>query len=78
MVKNTSAMKISTISAIICWRCTGVHLLPVNQANQTSTPPSTTTINISARLISPPSANAPLPAAHISHATGNTPSTAHR
>jgi len=69
-------MKISAISAIICWRCTGVQRVPVNQANHTSTPPSTTIINISARLISPPSANAPLAAAHISAATGTTPSTA--
>ncbi|MNN12075.1 hypothetical protein D3C81_1250560 [compost metagenome] len=65
-------MKINTISAIICWRCSGVHWVPVNQANHSSTPPSTTIINISARLISPPSANAPLAAAHIKAATGNT------
>ncbi len=69
-------MKISAISAIICWRCTGVQRVPVNQANHSSTPPSTTTISISARLISPPRAKAPLAAAHISAATGSTPAMA--
>src|SRR6476469_6779679 len=70
-VKNTRHIAISTISEIIWWRCTGVHCVAMNQKNQPSTTAITTIISARASETSPPSENAPLATAHISHATGS-------
>ena len=75
-VKNARHMRISAISASIWRRCTGLHWVAMNQRNHVITTASTSSIKASASENSPPSANAPLAAAHISQATGSTPSAA--